>query len=137
MSSIFLTPYLYFTDNCREAMTFYQGIFGGELTVMTYGEGAPGMPGDVDDLVMHANIMGGPIELFASDHAETANKGVGNTQLTLHGHDLEVLSAWFDRLADGAISVQPLKSEVWGDTYGEVTDRYGIHWLFNIGAAPA
>jgi len=26
---------------------------------------------------------------------------------------------------------------VWGDTSGQVTDRYGMRWLVSIGAAPA
>ncbi len=134
MSSTFLTPYLYFNDNCREAMTFYQGIFGGNLSVMTYGEGGADLPPEYGHLVMHASIMDGPVELMASDDAGTAAKGAGNTHLTLHGYDAETLRDWFGKLSAGATKVQPLKSEVWGDTYGELTDQYGIHWLFNIGS---
>ena len=33
-----LNPYLNFDDNTREAMEFYQSVFGGELTVSTFGE---------------------------------------------------------------------------------------------------
>ena len=40
-------PYLFFSGNCREAMTRYQEIFGGELFVMRMGD-APDTtkPGD-------------------------------------------------------------------------------------------
>ena len=36
--AIVLNPYLNFRDQTREAMEFYHGVFGGELTVQTFGE---------------------------------------------------------------------------------------------------
>ena len=33
-----LNPYISFKDNTRQAMEFYQSVFGGELTLSTYGE---------------------------------------------------------------------------------------------------
>ena len=50
-------PYLFFGGNCREAMTHYQTIFGGELLVMTMKDvpdetPPPGM----EDVVIHAAV---------------------------------------------------------------------------------
>jgi PhnB protein len=56
MSSL-LNPYLSFRDNAREAMEFYRAVFGGELTVTTFGDS--GTPGDQQDLVMHAQLDDG------------------------------------------------------------------------------
>ena len=33
-----LNPYISFRDNARDAMEFYQSVFGGELTINTFGE---------------------------------------------------------------------------------------------------
>ena len=33
-----LNPYLSFRDTARQAMQFYQAVFGGELTLSTFGE---------------------------------------------------------------------------------------------------
>ena len=33
-----LNPYISFRDNAREAMEFYKSVFGGTLTVNTFGE---------------------------------------------------------------------------------------------------
>ena len=33
-----LNPYLSFRDNARDAMNFYQSVFGGELTLSTFGD---------------------------------------------------------------------------------------------------
>lgn len=29
----------------------------------------------------------------------------------------------------------PLETAMWGDTFGMLTDRFGIHWMVSIGAA--
>lgn len=133
MTSTFLTPYLYFGGNCREAMNFYQDIFGGDLTVMTFGDSYPAEAEHLRDQVMHANIMEGPIELMACDDPEGHNHGLGNVRLTLHGTDEATLSAWFDRLAEGGTVLQAPERQVWGDVYGELTDRFGVRWMLNIG----
>jgi PhnB protein len=44
MSTIQLHPYLFFQGNCKAAMEFYQGIFGGELTMQTVGGSGADMP---------------------------------------------------------------------------------------------
>ena len=48
-----LNPYLRFDGTARQAMEFYKDVFGGTLTVNTFGEyGAPD-PGSADK-IMHA-----------------------------------------------------------------------------------
>ena len=40
-----LNPYISFDGNARQAMEFYKGVFGGTLTLNTFGEyGAHGRP---------------------------------------------------------------------------------------------
>lgn len=132
MQSTFLTPYLYFGGNCREAMSFYQDIFGGDLTVMTFGDTDPGAPEHLKDQVMHANIMEGPIELMACDDPEGKSYSLGNVRLTLHGTDEARLTEWFNELAEGGTTLHAPERQVWGDVYGELTDRFGVRWMLNI-----
>jgi PhnB protein len=50
-----LNPYLSFARNARQAMKFYQSVFGGTLTMSTYGEyGAP--DGPEADGIMHGQL---------------------------------------------------------------------------------
>ena len=30
----------------------------------------------------------------------------------------------------------PLATHFWGDTYGQLTDKYGVHWMVDISASP-
>ena len=40
-----LNPYISFSDDARQALEFYRGVFGGELTLNTFGEaGGPKVP---------------------------------------------------------------------------------------------
>jgi PhnB protein len=51
-----LSTYLFFDGNAREAMAFYKECFGGELMMMTYGEGNSQCPEADKNKIMHANI---------------------------------------------------------------------------------
>jgi PhnB protein len=130
-----LNPYLHFTDNAREAMAFYRGVFGGELTVMTFAEGgAPHDPADADK-VMHAQLeTAGGETLMAADSPSDRPAGTGfsGVSMSLSGDDHDELSGWWDGLAEGATILQPLTQASWGDSFGMLVDRFGVTWFVNI-----
>lgn len=127
-----LTPYLFFTDDAREAMTFYQSVFGGVLTISTYGDF--GMEGPGVDRVMHAQLATDDLVLMASDRPEEtgATGPREDVVLCLNGDDPDVLRSWFSALAEGGEVSVPLEKQVWGDEFGDVTDRFGMHWMANV-----
>jgi PhnB protein len=119
--------YLYFTGNCREAMAFYHEIFGGDLNVMDTPEGK----------VMHARLSGGLIPLMASDGTRTEPYGASMISLNLSSPDEAGMHAVFDALSNGGIVTSPFKKEFWGDTFGSLTDKFGIDWQISITQQPA
>lgn len=132
MEPISLDAYLFFTGNCREAMEFYHTIFGGELTMQSNSEvpGA-GLPG-AENNIMHAYLRGGVINLMASDGTRTEPYETSQISLSLGGTDEEKLRGLFDALSEGGTITSPLKKEFWGDTFGTLTDKFGIDWMVNI-----
>lgn len=44
---------------------------------------------------------------------------------------------WFEALAEGGQVDVPLAGQVWGDVFGQVTDRFGMRRLVDIGSIPA
>ncbi|WP_414819941.1 VOC family protein [Serinicoccus sp. CNJ-927] len=42
------------------------------------------------------------------------------------------MRGYWDGLADGGHVDMPLEHQMWGDTYGMVTDRFGVSWMVNI-----
>ncbi len=134
MDKTSLSVYLFFGGDCRAAMEFYKGIFGGELAVQTRGEVDDKAPAEMKDLVIHASLTGGTIDLMGSDWTEVDNKPQKRVSLSLVGSDEPALRKTYDQLAAGGNADHPLKKEFWGDTFGGLTDRYGISWLVNISA---
>ncbi|QEC53844.1 PhnB protein [Anseongella ginsenosidimutans] len=134
MKEVSLNAYLLFDGNCREAMVFYQQLFGGELKMQTYGEVNHSCPAATKDSIMHASLMGGDIDLMASDDPEAGPQGRGKISLALGGTNEEKLRRMFDGLAEGGKIIVPLRREVWGDIFGVVNDKFGINWMMNISA---
>ncbi|HUA11928.1 MAG TPA: VOC family protein [Solirubrobacteraceae bacterium] len=140
MAGATLEPYIYFKGNCRDAMEFYRGIFGGELDTVTYADGPGGTEaGDADPAwLMHASLHDGLVNLMASD-TQGASETAKKIQLSISGTDEAALRGAFDGLADGGDVRMPLAEAPWGATFGSLTDRYGVEWMVNIfdGERPA
>jgi PhnB protein len=130
-----LNPYISFGDNAREAMTFYQQVLGGSLELHTFGEyGAKDEP--YADLVMHGVLeTDDGLTLMGADSPPGMSRTVGNNiTISLSGDD-ESLRDRFARLAEGGSVDVPLEKQMWGDVFGQLTDRFGIGWLVNIAGA--
>jgi uncharacterized glyoxalase superfamily protein PhnB len=54
-----LNPYLGFRDTAREAMTFYQSVFGGDLQLSTFGDFHASEDPAEADKIMHHGLLGG------------------------------------------------------------------------------
>lgn len=135
MSDVRLEVYLFFKGEGREAMEFYKSIFGGKLTVQTYGEtNVPGMDKDRSkkNWLMHASLEGGDIKLMASD-TDRASPKAAKVDLSLGGTDEIRLREIFGKLSKGGKINMPLKKEFWGDIFGSLTDKYNVNWMMNIG----
>ena len=130
-----LNPYLAFDGTTREAMEFYREVFDGKLEIQTFEESGQDSHGADPQRVMHAQLEAEAITIMASDSMPEQPVVMGNNvRLSLVGHDEAGLTDIFNKLAkDGEISV-PLEKQFWGDTFGMVTDRFGLQWMVNVSA---
>ncbi|HET6528503.1 MAG TPA: VOC family protein [Balneolaceae bacterium] len=132
MEKVTLDAYLFFNGNCRDAMEFYQQVFGGELEVKTYGEVDDSSSKAMKDRVMHANLTGGEVNLMASDGMDSDEIGTGKISLALRGSDEKKLSKIFDDLSASGKVGHPLEKQFWGDIYGDFTDKFDVCWMVSI-----
>jgi PhnB protein len=131
-----LAPYLSFRDTTREAMEFYQGVFGGELRMNTFGDFQAAHDPSENDKIMHSALEApNGITFMAADTPGDMELVPGrNIAMSLTGDDEAELSGYFEKLADDGSVEMPLQKASWGDTFGMLTDRFGIRWLVNISA---
>jgi PhnB protein len=129
-----LNPYISFKDNAREAMEFYKTVFGGKLTVSTFKElHAPVDPSE-ENKIMHSVLEAdNGIKFMAADTPKHMEYEPGkNISISLSGDNEEELKGYWEKLSDSATIRQPLEKAPWGDTFGMLTDKFGIEWLVNI-----
>jgi len=133
-----LNPYLSFPGNARDAMEFYQSVFGGSLTVNTFGEFG-NQDAAVADKVMHAMLENDRgYTLMASDLAPGMTHAPGtNITMSLSGDDGDELRGYWEKLTDGGQVAMPLEKQMWGDEFGMCTDKFGVPWMVNIGQPQA
>lgn len=127
-----LNPYLGFRNQARDALNFYQGVFGGELQLMTFGEN--GMPGEEADKIMHGQLdTANGFTLMASDTPQTMElASASNITVSLSGDEEALLTGYWNGLAAGGQVIEPLVKAPWGDTFGMLTDKFGTRWMVNI-----
>jgi PhnB protein len=127
-----LNPYLNFNGNAREAMEFYRDVFGGELTISTFGELGAADGADADK-VMHAalEIPGGHTLMGADVPGHMEYTSPAGFAVSVSGAD-GALQGYFEQLAAKGTVTMPLQKQVWGDAFGMLTDQFGVPWMVNI-----
>lgn len=134
-----LNPYLSFKDNAREAMEFYKSVFGGKLTMTTFKEfNASQDPGE-DSKIMHSMLeAANGITFMGADTPKGMEFRPGkNISMALSGDNEAELTAYFEKLSAGGTIREPLAKAPWGDTFGMLTDKFGIEWMVNIAGKKA
>ena len=128
-----INAYLNFNGRCREAMKFYQECLGGELTLQRVSESpmAAQLSARAGANILHSVLVRDGLVLMASDMIGDGLKKGNEVMLCLQCGSNEELHTIFDRLAAGGQIKTPLHQSVWGATHGELTDKFGIHWMFS------
>ena len=128
-----LNPYISFPGNAREALELYKEVFGGTLTMNTFGEyGAQDSP-DADK-IMHGMLEtdSGLTLMCADAPPGSEHKPGNNISVSLSGDDAGELRGYWEKLSDGGAVAVPLEKQMWGDEFGMCVDRFGVHWMVNI-----
>lgn len=131
-----LNPYLSFSGDARQAMEFYRDVFGGTLTLNTFGD-LGGQHGDDANKIMHGMLeTDSGLALMGADTPPGMEHTPGNNMtVALSGDDAVELRGYWEKLSDsGTVSV-PLEKQMWGDEFGACEDRFGVPWLVNIAQA--
>ena len=129
-------PYVFFVGTCREAMTAYHGIFGGQLDLVTAADMPDAPPEAPADAIMHAALtLDGGAMLMASDDPSATEDGpkVG-MNVSYAAANPDEAARIFEQLAKGGEVQLPMGETSWSPAFGMCTDRFGIPWM--VGTNP-
>ncbi len=146
------TTHLNFHGDARAALEFYRSVFGGRVTIATYGdfgmpEGVPGADrvvfGQVENAegfrVMAYDVPGqadGSTVAVGSTHREN---GMTITEqpffVSVRGETLGEVEGYWAALSVGATVIEPLAASAWSAGFGMLTDSFGVTWVLDVAAA--
>jgi PhnB protein len=128
-----INAYLNFNGQCREAMTFYQHCLGGELVMQKIAESpmAARMPSEMGAKILHSSLTKNDLVLMASDMMGANVKSGNSISLCVNCSSDEEVNSFFNKLSKGGNILEPLHQSFWGATFGSLTDKFGITWIFN------
>lgn len=129
--------YMNFNGNCREAVEFYAKVFNTEPPqIMTFGDSPPNpeypLPDEAKDLVMHTRLnIDGSNVMFSDVFPGMPFVEGNNITLALVSKNMDEIKTIFSELKEGGKVVMDLQETFWSKLYGQVTDKFGIHWQLN------
>lgn len=110
-------------DNCKEAVEYTQGIFGGEIKILHEHAGK----------VLHAELHmdGGSLIHFSDSYGRPFTRGENVKIIVQFDSEDEIRRVYDSLLADGKATVE-LQDTFFGALHGEVLDKNGIEWVLNF-----
>lgn len=138
-----VSTYLNFERNTEEAFNFYKEVFGTEFVGDIYRmstappqEGQPEISEDDKNLIMHIElpILGGH-HLHGTDAPESMGFKINfgnNEYIMLEPDSREEADKLFKDLSAGGKIEMEMADQFWGDYFGSVEDKYGVHWMINV-----
>ena len=140
-----VTPYLSFPGTTREACAFYAKALGATIETMLSYADMPAGPGDdatgcaggaappSGDAIMHACLrLPGGAMIFAGDVPPGVPfDGIKGVTIALQVDTVDVAHGAFHALSQGGQVTMPLAPAFWAQTFGMLTDRFGVAWAIN------
>jgi PhnB protein len=135
--SVTTTTHLNFRGQAREALDYYQSVFGGRIAAVTYKDMGDVRHENEADWVVWGEVTGdNGFHVMAYDVPSHLpwDQGTSPFFVSVRGDETDEISALWQKLVAGSTVVQPLGSSPWAPLYGMLTDRYGVTWVLDVAA---
>ena len=134
-----INPYLNFPGTSEEAFNFYKSVFGGEFSSLQRFKDTPEkdkIPAHEQEKIMHISLPIGKENILMATDAlasmgHTLTQG-NNMHISVNTRSKQEANQLFNDLSAGGQVSVPLDKMFWGDYFGMLTDRFGIHWMINF-----
>lgn len=129
-----LNPYLVFNGTAEQAIQLYERALGAKTEgPMRFGD-VPGMTVAPEnrDRVMHARLtLDSGVIMISDSPPNNPAATESNVHVCLHFDDLADMTRKFEALAEGGTITMPIQDTFWGAKFGQLTDAFGVGWMFN------
>jgi PhnB protein len=86
----------------------------------------------VKQCILHASLVNGNLILVGSDMLSEKWLTIGNTiSMAINCSSEEEIQNFYEKLSAGGTKDHALDQSFWGASFGDLTDKYGNHWLLN------
>ncbi len=129
-----VSPYLFFSGTCEEALKFYEETLGARIEGVLKNEGSPAqkdLPPDWKDKVLHARFRIGDHVLMASDAPPGHYRPPQGFSISVSLDDNRKAEQIFNKLAETGSVQMPFGPTFWAKGFGMCVDRFGIPWMVN------
>ncbi|MWV60690.1 VOC family protein [Rathayibacter sp. VKM Ac-2754] len=133
--SITTTTHLNFRGQAREALAFYQSVFGGRLDALSYSDAHNvTAPEEADQLMWGQVASEAGFRVMAYDVPSHTPYEPGTIPVfvSVRGADGDELQGYWQKLAEGSAVVVPLGPAAWSPLYGMVRDPFGVTWVLDL-----
>ena len=137
MASASITPYLFFSGRCEEAIAFYRVALGAEVEMLMYHKDSPDSPPPgmlapgFENKVMHTTLRIGDAIIMASDGCD-GNSRFDGFRISLALETETDAQRVFGALSDGGEVLLPIAKTFWSPCFGMVTDKFGVPWMITV-----
>ena len=135
--SVTTTAHLNFRGDARQALDFYQSVFGGRTVSVTYKDAGNVRNENEADWVMWGEVVGdNGFHVMAYDVPSQLpwSRGEDPFFVSVRGDDADEISALWEKLSEGSRVVRPLEAAQWAPLYGMLTDRFSVTWVLDVTA---
>jgi len=136
--SITTTTHLNFRGDARAALEFYQGVFGGDRTAITYADAHSVTAADEAQQIMWGQVAspeGFRVMAYDVPSHTPHDPGTIPVFVSVRGTDADEITRYWERLVEGSDVIVPLAQAAWAPLYGMLKDRFGVTWVLDVEAA--
>ena len=138
-----LTPYITFDGNTRQAFAFYEKNLDGKIKAMWSYDDMPATDtpeAGCDDSqmprgegIMHAclELPGGAMLMAGDAPPGMPFEKISGVMIALQCDSNDKATEMFHALAHGGQVTMPLSPTFWAETFGMLTDQFGLSWAVN------
>ena len=133
--SVHVAPHLNFRGEARQALQFYQSVFGGDLVIVTYKDlGQVDEPADADKVIWGQVAAENGFKVMAFDATTRVpfERGQNSFYIAARFTTADEAQNCWEKLRSDASIRHDLGPAPWSPVYGMLQDRFGIVWVVDV-----